>query len=113
MEEFIKDIEQFFEENSFERNGNIWSRNGVAHTSGQVIVVNGVRQEIPGQPIQIEQLFEVIGECELMNEQDEVEAKYMHCTLDIKQDGESMGEICQLFSTPQECIDLVKQIFRM
>lgn len=115
MEKFIEAIEDTLNPYDFNRDGNLWKKNVLGQTPGQVMVVNNVRQEIPGRTINIELRFEIFGESELMDMNDNVEQRYANCSIDVIQEGESMGEICQLFpiEDPSECIQMIKQIFRM
>lgn len=112
-------IRGFFEKYpDFNSSGDIWRKIGYTTTPGQVVIVNNVRQEIPGQRIPIELKFEIVGSASMLNiDTDEEEIKYLHCSFDIIQNNESMGEVCQLFEDSEDGYDefehMIRHLFRL
>lgn len=108
-------IESLLERNSFAFIDNEWSRETIMYTPGQTMIVNGVRREHPGVPINVKQCLRFVGEAILSDEFDNEECRYAQIEFELYQNGETMGELNQLFSESDtdELIEMCKKIFNI
>lgn len=111
----MEEIVQLLVDNGFIQNESVWVREIDIREGGQVLIVNGVRQEIPGKIIPMRQIFEDLGSAELFDDEDNLEQTYKHIQLTVELDGEEVGSIGQLFhdGERQEAINLVRQVFKI
>ena len=111
----MEEIVQLLVDNGFIQNESVWIKEIDIREGGQVLIVNGVRQEIPGKIIPMKQIFEDIGSAELFDDEDNLEQTYKHIHLSVELDGEEVGSIGQLFydGDEQEVINLIRQVFKI
>lgn len=111
----MEEIVQLLVDNGFIQNESVWTREIDIREGGQVLIVNGVRQEIPGKITPMKQIFEDIGSAELFDDEDNLEQTYKHIQLTVELDGEEVGSIGQLFydGDEQEVINLIRQVFKI
>ena len=110
-----KSIESLLERNSFALIDNEWSREVVMYTPGQTMIINDVRYEQPGTPINVKQCLRFVGEAILSDKFDNEECRYAQIEFELYQNGETMCELNQLFSEndTDELIEMCKKIFNI
>lgn len=111
----MEEIIQLLVDNGFIQNESVWTKEIDIREGGQVLIVNGVRQEIPGRITPMKQIFEDLGSAELFDDEDNLEQTYKHIHLLVEFDGEEVSSIGQLFydGDEQEVINLIRQVFKI
>ena len=79
----------------------------------QVITINGQRMEQPGQIITVKNTITFNGDGWLVNEDDTDKREFTQIVFEVFTNGNSQGSVeqCMYWDSPDDVINMVKQIF--
>ena len=95
---FIKDSENDF-----------WIKDTQIRQGGGMMIINGQKQEMPGEIRNIKQMIEVYGEGSIKDVNTEVESKFIHINFDIEENEmkEDLGPTLCLFYDDQQLFNYI------